>query len=111
GQVTGDGEHRDAPVLHLHVPEALEPLLVGVGQEAERVPESEWGLRADLRLERHLHGRGRLGRGGDGGAVERAAVFSGCGRKWVPVGKPERKWSREKRSRDKQVKELGACTG
>ena len=68
-----DGEHRNAAVLHLHVPEALEPLLVGVGQEAERVPEAEGGLGADLGLEGHLHGGRGLGRGGQGGSVEGAA--------------------------------------
>ncbi|CAM9091393.1 unnamed protein product, partial [Ectocarpus sp. 6 AP-2014] len=72
GQVAGDGEHSNAPVLHLHVAEALEPLLVSVGKEAERVPEPEGGLRADLGLERHLHGRGGLGLGGHGRTVEGA---------------------------------------
>ena len=72
GQVAGDGEHRNAAVLDLHVPEALKALLVGVGQEAERVPEAEGGLGADLRLEGHLHGGRGLGRGGQGGTVEGA---------------------------------------
>ncbi|CAN0053431.1 unnamed protein product, partial [Ectocarpus fasciculatus] len=72
GEVAGDGEHSNAAVLHLHVAEALEALLVRVLEEAERVPEAERGLCADLGLEGHLHGRGRLGRGGEGGTVEGA---------------------------------------
>ena len=72
GKVAGDGEHSNAAVLDLHIPEALEPLLVGVGQEAERVPEAEGRLGADLGLEGHLHARRRLRRGRESGAVERA---------------------------------------
>ena len=70
--VPHDGEHSNASVLDLHVPEAVEPLLVRVRHESERVPEPDRGLRADLGLEAHLHGRGRLGGGRQGGTVEGA---------------------------------------
>lgn len=43
-----------------------------VDHEAERVEESEGGLCAELRLERHLHRGGGLGRGGHGGSLEGA---------------------------------------
>ena len=55
-EVAEDGEHGDAAVLDLDGAEAVEALLVGVGEEAERVPEAERRLGADLALEGHLHG-------------------------------------------------------
>lgn len=68
----GNGQHSNASVFDLDVPEAVKPLLIGIGQEAERVPEAERGLRAYLRFKRHLHrGRGP-GRLGHGSAVEGA---------------------------------------
>ena len=39
-QVAKDGEHGDAAVLGLDGAEAVEALLVGVGKEAKRIPES-----------------------------------------------------------------------
>jgi len=57
-------------VLDLDVAEALELLLVTVGDEAEGVEEAERGLRAELRLEgvddRRGAGRRRLGDGREG---------------------------------------------
>ena len=50
-QVSRDGEHGDAAVLDLHVPETVEALLVLVDQEAQGVVEAEGGLRAELALE------------------------------------------------------------
>lgn len=55
-EVTCHREHSNAAVLDLHVAEAVEPLLVRVLHEAERVPKADRGLRADLGLEAHLHG-------------------------------------------------------
>lgn len=94
-EVAGHREHGDAAVLDLDVAQAVEPLLVGVGHEAEGVPEPDRGLRADLRLEGHLHGGvGRLGRG-EGSAVE-CAVFglvrfgvAICRRTWFGQGRKE----------------------
>ena len=57
-------EHGDAAVLDLHVPEAVEALLVRIIEKAKRVPEAERGLRPDLGLKGHLHSRGRLAGGG-----------------------------------------------
>lgn len=74
--VAQHGEHTDASVLDLHVPETVEPLLVGVLQPVERVPIAERRLHAEFVLERHLHrGRG-LSPGGQRGAIERAEKLS-----------------------------------
>ena len=40
GDVAQDGEHRNAPVLDLHVPEAVEPLL----KSANSVDGRGWGV-------------------------------------------------------------------
>ena len=63
--VSEEGELGDAPVLDLYVPEAVEPLLVGVVEEAEGIEEAEGRLGAELGLE-GVEGRGGLGRGGRG---------------------------------------------
>jgi hypothetical protein len=69
-----DGKHGDAAVLDLDVAEAVELVLVAVGDEAQRVPEVERRLRAHLGLE-GLDGRRRAGHrrrreGGGGGESE-----------------------------------------
>ena len=77
GDVSKHSKHTDAPVLDLHVPKAVKPLLVGVLQPVERVPEPERCLSAEFVLEVHLHrGRG-LGPGGQGSAVEGADTRRG----------------------------------
>ena len=53
-----DGKHRDAAVLGLDVSEAIESLLVGVLEEAKRIPEAKRSLGAQGVLEGHLHGCG-----------------------------------------------------
>mmetsp|Transcript_14698 Transcript_14698/g.35692 ORF Transcript_14698/g.35692 Transcript_14698/m.35692 type:complete len:230 (-) Transcript_14698:13-702(-) len=68
--VAEDGEHADAAVLHLHVPEAVKALLVSLVEEAEGVEEAERGLRADLRLEGHHRRRAGCRARAEGGAVE-----------------------------------------
>ena len=79
GPGTGDdvpkeGKHGDAAVLDLNVTEALETLLVGIGEEAEGVEESKRGLDAELVLEGAEGGGGGLGdlggREGGGGGGE-----------------------------------------
>merc|ERR1719384_984809 len=66
--LTEERELRDASVLDLDVPEAIEAVLVGVVEEAEGVPEPEGGLGAELGLERVQGDRGGpLGDGGEGG--------------------------------------------
>mmetsp|Transcript_8967 Transcript_8967/g.14172 ORF Transcript_8967/g.14172 Transcript_8967/m.14172 type:complete len:234 (+) Transcript_8967:510-1211(+) len=88
-QVAKDGKHGDAAVLDLDGTEAVEPLLVGLIQKAQRVPEAQRGLDADLVLEAHLQGRRGLGHthlvrgdegrgahegGGEGSELERHLV-------------------------------------
>ena len=90
GDVAEHGDHGDAAVLDLLVSELVEELLVLALQEAEGVPEAERRLHADLVLEAHLHGgRGGLGGGRQGGAVERAAGER-CARRAREGGKPGR---------------------
>mmetsp|Transcript_25332 Transcript_25332/g.56099 ORF Transcript_25332/g.56099 Transcript_25332/m.56099 type:complete len:231 (-) Transcript_25332:40-732(-) len=71
-QVAEDGKHGDAAVLVLDVPEAVESVLVGLGEETQRIPEAEGGLGADGGLEAHAQGRGGgdLARGGEGGGAD-----------------------------------------
>mmetsp|Transcript_11611 Transcript_11611/g.24221 ORF Transcript_11611/g.24221 Transcript_11611/m.24221 type:complete len:236 (-) Transcript_11611:63-770(-) len=60
----------DTAVLHLHVTEAVEPLLVGISEHAEGIKETKRGLGSKLRLESHVQGGGGLaglGRGKGGG--------------------------------------------
>ena len=68
-------------MLELDVTEALETLLVGVGEEAEGVEEAERGLGAELRLEGlegggggtllgRSKGRGAGDEGGNGSKLE-----------------------------------------
>ena len=60
----------DTAVLELDVTEALETLLVGVGEEAEGVEEAERGLDTELVLEgRESGGGGTLLSGGEGGGA------------------------------------------
>ena len=57
----------DTAVLELDVTEALETLLVGVGEEAERIEETKRGLDTELVLEgRESGGGGTLLSGGEG---------------------------------------------
>ena len=63
--VPEERELGDASVLDLDVPEAVEPLLVGVVEEAEGIEEAEGGLGAELGFE-GAEGRGGLGDGGRG---------------------------------------------
>mmetsp|Transcript_25329 Transcript_25329/g.56087 ORF Transcript_25329/g.56087 Transcript_25329/m.56087 type:complete len:231 (-) Transcript_25329:40-732(-) len=71
-QVAEDGKHGDAAVLVLDVPEAVESVLVGLGEETQRIPEAEGGLGADGVLEAHAQGGcgGDLARGGEGGGAD-----------------------------------------
>ena len=46
-----EGELRNAAVLYLHIPEAVEPLLVGISEHSKGIKEPKWGLGAKLRLE------------------------------------------------------------
>eukprot|EP00618_Florenciella_parvula_P019197 CAMPEP_0119540432 /NCGR_PEP_ID=MMETSP1344-20130328/52321_1 /TAXON_ID=236787 /ORGANISM="Florenciella parvula, Strain CCMP2471" /LENGTH=212 /DNA_ID=CAMNT_0007584179 /DNA_START=48 /DNA_END=684 /DNA_ORIENTATION=- len=55
--VAEDGKHRHAAVLELDATEAVEALLVDVLHKADRVPEAERLLRAELSLVRHGHRR------------------------------------------------------
>ena len=60
----------DTAVLELDVTEALETLLVGVGEEAERIEETKRGLDTELVLEgRESGGGGTLLSGGEGGGA------------------------------------------
>mmetsp|Transcript_15103 Transcript_15103/g.32964 ORF Transcript_15103/g.32964 Transcript_15103/m.32964 type:complete len:224 (-) Transcript_15103:53-724(-) len=70
--VAEDGEHGDAAVLVLDGAEAVEALLVSVGEETQRIPEAEGGLGADGVLEAHAQGGcgGDLARGGEGGGAD-----------------------------------------
>merc|ERR1719203_296665 len=54
-----EGKHADAAVLDLDVSEAVEPLLIGIVEEAERIEEAERRLDAELALE-SLKGGGGL---------------------------------------------------
>mmetsp|Transcript_9346 Transcript_9346/g.20250 ORF Transcript_9346/g.20250 Transcript_9346/m.20250 type:complete len:240 (+) Transcript_9346:110-829(+) len=72
-----EGKLGDTAVLELDVTKAVERLLVGVVEEAERIVESKRGLGAKLALEstelgRGLAGggRGEGGSGGDGGGED-----------------------------------------
>ena len=57
-------------MLELDVTEALETLLVGVGEEAERIEETKRGLDTELVLEGRESGRGgTLLSGGEGGGA------------------------------------------
>jgi hypothetical protein len=56
--VAEHAEHTDAAVLDLHVAEAIEALLVSIGEEAKRVEEAERRLSANLALESLHHGGG-----------------------------------------------------
>merc|ERR1719282_37181 len=84
GDLAEEGEHADAAVLELDEAEAVEPLLIGVVEHAERVVEAERVLGAELALEGG-EGRGRPGRGGrdegGGGADEGGGDdgLHGCG--------------------------------
>jgi len=64
--VPEERELRDAPVLDLDVPEAVEPLLVGVVEQAEGIEEPEGGLGAELGFEGAQGRGGGLGGGGRG---------------------------------------------
>ena len=68
----------DTAVLELDVTEALETLLVGVGEEAERIEETKRGLDTELVLEgRESRARGTLlGRSECGGAGDKAGEES-----------------------------------
>ena len=59
------GKHGDAAVLDLDVAEAVEALLRGALDDAERVPEAERLLDAELRVVRHRNGRAAGRRVGD----------------------------------------------
>ena len=66
--VAEEGELADASMLDLDVPEAVEPGLAGLVEEAEGIEEAEGGLGAELGFEGG-QGRGGLGHlgGGEGG--------------------------------------------
>jgi len=72
-QVSDNTKHTDASVLDLDVTEAVELLLVAIGNKAEGIEESKGSLGTELTLESHVGGnrgtrvlRGR-GEGGGGG--------------------------------------------
>jgi hypothetical protein len=73
GDLAQEGQHRNAAVLDLDVPEAVEALLIRVAELPERVEEPERRLDTELGLEAHAQGRGDLGgllgrsEGGGGG--------------------------------------------
>ena len=50
-----DSKHRNAAVFCLDISKAIESLLVGVLEEAKRIPETKWGLGTQSVLEGHLH--------------------------------------------------------
>ena len=97
GEEARHAEHANAAVLELHVPEAVEALLVGVVEEAERVPAAERRLSADLGLEglhHGLRGHGRARRSHEGGGRSHGKskddgaehLRSEMGRKWLKTG-------------------------
>jgi hypothetical protein len=70
-EVSNNGEHRDASVLDLDGTEAVELLLVTIGDKAKGIEESKRSLGTELVFEGHVGGDrstgGVLGRGEGGG--------------------------------------------
>jgi hypothetical protein len=70
-EVSNNGEHTDASVLDLDGTEAVELLLVTIGDKAKRIEESKRSLGTELVFEGHVGGDrstgGVLGRGKGGG--------------------------------------------
>jgi hypothetical protein len=70
-KVSNNGEHRDTSVLDLDGTEAVELLLVTIGDEAKGIEESKGSLSTNLVFESHVGGNrstgGVLGRGEGGG--------------------------------------------
>ena len=89
GQVADNTQHADAAVLDLDVSEAVELVLISVGDNSQWVPEPERLLCTKLALERHAEGRslGRLlgrsesGGGGNEGGYD-GKLHGDCGRPW-----------------------------
>ena len=70
-EVSNNGKHGDTSVLELDISETVELRLVTIGNEAERIEESKWGLGAEFILEgverSDLGGRLSWRKGGGGG--------------------------------------------
>ena len=84
--VSKDGELGDTSVLELNVTEAVEALLVGIGEHTEGIEESERRLGTDLALEGlegglggNLGGRGEGGGRGDEGGGDSGLHCCCCG--------------------------------
>jgi hypothetical protein len=76
--VAKDGKHRDAAVLGLDGAQAVESLLVGIGQKAKRIPEAKGSLGAGGGLEAHLEAgaHGDLAHRGEGGSADEGSEDS-----------------------------------
>jgi hypothetical protein len=79
-EVSNNSKHTDTSVLDLNITEAVELLLVSIGDKAKGIKESKWGLSSELVLERHAQSRGAgllLGRGKGGSRGNKGGEDSG----------------------------------